>query len=169
MQVAALFLLELKGIRWRMLLSLLMRVFMHGTFISIRNRRRPCSVTFPAGTSTPSFFFNSSRAIVKYTFSKQLGSGKLLKVGWTITEYLFHCVEFSDCHLVFCESSRLICTDGVSTSHSLWRSKFAHPIVLSLHFHDRESEGNSHSERKTLRDRDNNYCHGCNNCKKKIS
>lgn len=65
------------------------------------------------------FFLNSCRAIVKYTLSKQLGSSKLLKVGWTITEYLFHCVEFSDCHLVLCESSRLISTDGVRTTHSL--------------------------------------------------
>lgn len=56
MQVAALFLEELKGIKCRTLpsSSLSLRISQQGTWRSIKNLSNPCSVTFPAGVNFPS-------------------------------------------------------------------------------------------------------------------
>jgi hypothetical protein len=82
-----------------------------------------------------------------------------LKVCRLIIEDLLHGVEFSHSHLILSKGTSLVSTDLVGTAHCLRGGELTHPIVLSLHLHDRECKRDCDCKGKTFRDGDNDNCH----------
>ena len=59
--------------------------------------------------------------------------------------------EFSDCHLIFSQSSCLVTANIISPSHGLASCQKPNQVILIFHFSNTVGKRDSHSQRQTFR------------------